>query len=181
MGGFILPRGCKCSQIKPHAVSLTSQGLANHQAGTITFRSAFRHIVAILPHHGQIPILGAGAITSARLRLTVDTIDMNNVQVPTTFVSATTPPTDYALSVPIALDYAAQATMYYDWPTDVVPLWSTPDPSKPGNIGLSWTFDWRQADGSPYALVTPWTIEFYLLEKCDTCVAPDAPASNPRY
>jgi hypothetical protein len=166
MGGFILPRGCTCSQIVPHAVCLTSRGQANHQRGRVSFPlGAFSNVVSIIPHHGYLPILSLGTIPIAQLRLTVDGVNLNGVHQPT----ATPPGLPYALSVPITLDYAMQENKFYDWPTDVVPLWLNQMKETPHNIGKDWDYEWVQADGTPYPLVTPWAIEFYLLEKCETC------------
>lgn len=162
--------GCARTQIRPHAVSLCSLGQPSHQQGRITFPSGFDNIVAILPHHGQIRILSGGAIPEARLRLTIDGVDMNNVTVPNTQLVGGTSMRKYALSIPITLDYAAQPVKYYDWPTDVVPLWQWSGKLPAPAMGLNWDYEWVQADGTtPYALVDPFTIEFYLLERCHEC------------
>jgi hypothetical protein len=159
MGGFILPRGCKCSQIVPHGISLDSTGQANHQQGRITFPTGvINNVVSIIPHQGYLPIVGLGGIPMAQLRLTVDTVSLNNVVKPAGL--------PYSLSVPVTLDFGLQPARHYDWPTDIVPLWSSPEPRQ---IGMHWDYEWIQPNGQPYAVATPWVIEFYLLEKCITC------------
>lgn len=158
---LILPEVCRKSNLVYRRIALNSADRlagGTTQRGTIELPRVWGNVVSIIPRKAVVPIAGAGAITTARLRLTVDNTSLNNVYAPTG---------EYALSVHVTLDYSMQTAMSQEWPIGTEPI--TPlDIATTGGLrlGTRWDYEWVQVDGTPYVPPSNWDLELTMVSMC---------------
>lgn len=152
---YTLPPICKNTPIRVTRVCLRGGDRVSGtlQAGTIKLLAA-AGVVSIVPRQGVLKVIST-TIPLARLRLSVDGQNLSNVYSPTG---------NYAIQVPIALDYVGQEYMKYSWVCGECPLFYAID--RPLRLGEMWEYSWVNADGTPYTPTGDWSIEFDLIEIC---------------
>lgn len=147
--------------LNSHEIDITGGNLTS---GRVRLPSVSR-VVSVMPHQITVPINTGAPSPFVFLRLNVGNTDLNQ------FTSTNH---TYALSISGKQHSIADAVAYYQWPSDMIPIWRTP---KYIDFSTWWSYAWVKPDGTPYDIQAftagtgEWLVELFLVVICGDCEA----------